>query len=179
MSKVIIRRILLAVCGIILGLNLYMANANSLVGNKLPMPFGYGAAVVLSGSMEPTLSVNDLIIVQEAPTYAIDDIVVFQGGNDLIVHRIISLEDGMCHTQGDANNIADEPIEMSKIKGKVILAVPFVGMIVNMLKTPIGTFVVLGAAFLLIEKSNQKERKKDAEELDKIREEIKRLKDET
>ena len=39
----------LLLCGAILGLNIYSANAGKLVGNKLPMPFGYGAAVVLSG----------------------------------------------------------------------------------------------------------------------------------
>ena len=62
-GKDILRVLLLAVCGLVLGLNIYSANAKSLVGNHLPMPFGYGAAVVLSGSMEPTLSVGDLILV--------------------------------------------------------------------------------------------------------------------
>ena len=57
--KNIIRIGLLALCGAVLGVNLYFANAGSLLGDKLPMPFGYGAAVVLSGSMEPALSKGD------------------------------------------------------------------------------------------------------------------------
>ena len=177
MSKAIGRRILLAVCGVILGVNLYSANANSLVGNQLPMPFGYGAAVVLSGSMEPELSVNDLIFVKESKTYAIDEVVVFQSGKELVVHRIVDIADGMVQTKGDANNATDEPVELSAIKGKVVLAIPFIGALVSILKTPVGTALTLAVAFLLIEMSNRKERQKDDEELDKIREEIRKLKE--
>ena len=84
----LIRRISLAILGILLGLNVYFANAQSLAGNKLPMPLGFGVAVVLSGSMEPTLSVNDVIIVRESESYNINDIVVYDSGREMIVHRI-------------------------------------------------------------------------------------------
>ena len=86
------RLLLLILCGVILGVNVYLANANSLVGNQLPMPFGYGAAVVLSGSMEPEFSKGDLIVVNETDTYEVNDIVVFQDGNSLVVHRIINID---------------------------------------------------------------------------------------
>ena len=43
----ILRRILLIIIGLILGVNVYLANAKGIVGNKLPMPFGYGMANVL------------------------------------------------------------------------------------------------------------------------------------
>ena len=43
------RRVVLVLLGIVLGVNVYLANAQRLVGNQLPMPFGYGAAMVLSG----------------------------------------------------------------------------------------------------------------------------------
>ena len=58
-----------------------MINAKNLVGNNLPMPFGYGAAVVLSGSMEPAFSKGDLIIVKETDEYGLNDIVVFESEN--------------------------------------------------------------------------------------------------
>ena len=45
-----------------MGINVYLWNASSLAGNAMPMPFGFGMAVVLSGSMEPVLSVNDLLL---------------------------------------------------------------------------------------------------------------------
>ena len=70
------RLLLLILCGLVIGVNMYLANANSLVGNQLPMPFGYGAAVVLSGSMEPEFSEGDLIFVKETESYKQNDIVV-------------------------------------------------------------------------------------------------------
>ena len=178
MSKTFIRRILLILCGIALGVNIYNINANNLVGNKLPMPFGYGMAVVLSGSMEPAYSVNDLIVVKEAEEYAVGDVVVFQDAHDLVVHRIVELSEEEVRTQGDANNVADEPVDISAIKGAVIFSVPAVGKIVNILKSPVGIIVLLAIALLLLEMPYITEKKTHNEELEKIREEIRRLKEE-
>lgn len=175
--KNIIRLVLLILCGILLGVNVYLANANSLVGNQLPMPFGYGAAVVLSGSMEPTLSKGDLIVVEEADSYAVDDMVVYQDGRSLVVHRVIEITEEGVITQGDANNTPDAPVEAKVIKGKVWFYIPWVGELVNLLKTPIGTIVILASAILLVEIPRRREKQKDDMERQKIIDEIKRLKD--
>lgn len=178
MSKTVIRRILLALCGIILGINIYNINAKNLVGNQLPMPFGYGMAVVLSGSMEPTYSVNDLIVVKEAKSYQEGDVVVFQDVYDLVVHRIVAVSEAEVTTQGDANNTADEPIPLTAVKGKVIFSVPGIGSLVTALKSPVSIAILLAVAVLLLEMPYRMEKKKDKEDLDKIREEIRRLKEE-
>lgn len=178
MSRTVIRRILLVICGIILGINIYHINAANLVGNKLPMPFGYGMAVVLSGSMEPTYSINDLIVVKEIEEYQIGDIVVFQDVYDLVVHRIVAISGDEIQTQGDANNMMDEPVMVSTIKGKVILSVPAIGKIVNMLKHPAAIVVLLALAIGLLELPYINDKKKHNDELEKIREEIRRLKEE-
>lgn len=170
------RLLLLVLCGVIVGLNVYQANANNLVGNQLPMPFGYGTAVVLSGSMEPEFSEGDLIVVKETDIYEVDDIVVFQEGNSLTVHRIINIDGETITTKGDANNTADAPIQASAVKGKVLFWIPFAGKIVEALKTPLGTIGILAAAIALIELPRRKEKKKDDEEKQKILEEIERLK---
>lgn len=162
----------------ILGLNLYQLNANRLVGNQLPMPFGYGAAVVLSGSMEPEFSKGDLIFVKETLEYAENDIVVFQDGNTLVVHRIVEIDEDTITTKGDANNAADEPITQEVIKGEVIGCIPFVGEIVNLIKTPLGTLAVAAAAIALVEIPRRREKQKDDDERQKIIDEIKKLKDE-
>lgn len=46
-QRSILRRILLIIIGLILGVNVYLANAKGIVGNKLPMRFGYGMTNVL------------------------------------------------------------------------------------------------------------------------------------
>lgn len=173
------RLILIIICGLMIGVNVYLANANSLIGNQLPMPFGYGAAVVLSGSMEPEFSAGDLIVVKETENYKQNDIVVFQDGNSLVVHRIINIEGETITTKGDANNTADEPINVSTVKGKVLFWIPYAGNIAGFMKTPLGTICIIAAAIALIEIPRRNEKKKDDEEKQKIIEEIERLKQET
>lgn len=179
-AKNVIRIVLLVLCGLILGLNIYSFNANSLIGNKLPMPFGYGAAVVLSGSMEPELSTGDLIIVKELESYqySVNEVVVFQDPASLVVHRIVQKDGKMLVTKGDANDAFDEPINVSDVKGKVIFKLPFVGTIINFLKTPVGTALIIIAAILLLEIPRRRERKHDEDERQKIIDEIRKLKDE-
>ena len=176
--KKILRLAVLILCGATVGINVYLANASSLIGNKLPMPFGYGAAVVLSGSMEPELSKGDLIIVKPTDALTVGKVVVFQDGRSLVVHRIIEENGDEITTQGDANNTADAPIKKAYVKGEVILAIPYVGTAVELIKTPIGTILILALAFLLMEAPRFKKRQKQTDEIDKIKEEIRRLKQE-
>lgn len=176
-SSALLRRLILAVLGIILGVNTYLANARSLAGNQMPMPFGLGMAVVLSGSMEPMLKIDDMIIVRETGSYDVGDIVVYQNENTLIVHRVIARDGEIVVTQGDANNAADAPIDISVIKGEVIAHIPGLGMAVNALKTPAGILIVLLVAFAMMELSFRKEKDKDEKELEAIKAEIRRLKD--
>lgn len=172
------RHILLVICGLLLGINIYFVNANNLLGNKLPMPFGYGAAVVLSGSMEPTFSKDDLIIVKKKDSFDIGDIVVYQSNNSLVVHRVVSMDGDMVVTKGDANNIEDASFDKSAIKGVVIGCIPSLGIVVNAIKTPAGTVVVLLCAFLLTELSFRKQKASDDKRIEDIKAEIRRLKEE-
>ncbi len=176
--KTIARVLLIVLAGGVLGLNVFTWNARTLTGNALPMPMGYGAAVVLTGSMEPTISGNDLILVAERDSYEVDDIVVYQSGAVLVVHRIVELDGESVITKGDANNTVDEPVKLSAIKGEVIGVVPAVGTVVKILKTPAATAALLGAAVLLMEASYRKEKRKGDDELEQLKEEIRKLKDE-
>jgi signal peptidase len=117
------------------------------------MPFGYGMSVVLSGSMEPVLSVNDLVFIRETKNVQPGDIIVYESGGSLIIHRVLSTEGGVIITKGDANNVADEPFDLAAVKGKMIGHVPGVGALIRVLKTPAGTFALMAAAVLLIDLS--------------------------
>lgn len=178
-KKNIIRTVLrlssLAVCGVILGVNVYLANANRLVGNQMPMPFGYGASIVLSGSMEPEFSKGDLIIVAEADSYKKDDVVVFHDGSGLVVHRIIEESEDTVTTQGDANNVADEPIQRSAIKAKVLFHIDKLGSVLGFFKTPIGIILTISIAIALVELPRLKKKEEDDEDKQLLLEEIKRL----
>lgn len=174
--KTILRIVALSCVGIFLGFNIYLWNAQGLTGNALPMPFGFGSAVVLSGSMEPTFSVDDLIFVKAQDSYSVGDVVVYQSGSILVVHRIITIDGDTVVTQGDANNAADGEMDISLIKGRVIGSVSNAGAMVRLIKSPIVSIVLLAGSVLLLERSYRKEKQQGNEELDKIKEEIRRLK---
>lgn len=177
-KRIALRAVLIAVIGISIGLAVYSWNARRVVGNSMPMPFGIGVSVVLSGSMEPELSVNDLVVVKSADEYEIGDIVVYQSGNDLIIHRIIAIndEEEKITTKGDANNVEDAEISISAVKGKLSFSLPFVGLIVRGLKTVPGTLIVILGSLFLMNLSWRKEKEEADSDIDRIKEEIRRLK---
>ena len=168
----------LILTGIIFGINVYLWNARTLAGNSLPMPFGIGAAVVLSGSMEPTLRVNDVIFFRETETFEEGDIVVFQDRGKHVVHRVIALQEDQMVTKGDANNAADEPVLLENVRGTVVFSIPAVGGVIRVLKTPVGTICLLALLVFLLEFPHYQERKKGQEDLEKIKEEIRKLRTE-
>ena len=175
-KKTVFRYIVFSFIGIVLGLFVYTQNAKGLLKDKIPMPFGYGMSVVLSGSMESRLSVDDLVIIKATDNYKVNDIVLFQYGNSLVIHRIIEIDGDTVTTKGDANNTADEPINKSQIKGVLVYDIAGLGAVVNILKQPVSVFIILAAAFLLTEFSYRKEKDTDTEELDEIKKMIEELK---
>ena len=175
-KKTVFRYIVFSFIGIVLGLFVYTQNAKGLLKDKIPMPFGYGMSVVLSGSMESRLSVDDLVIIKATDNYKVNDIVLFQDGNSFVIHRIIEIDGDTVTTKGDANNTADEPINKSQIKGVLVYDIAGLGAVVNILKQPVSVFIILAAAFLLTEFSYRKEKDTDTEELDEIKKMIEELK---
>lgn len=171
-----LRRLVLVLLGLLMGLQIYFVNAGRVMGDLLPMPFGYGAAVVLSGSMEPTYSAGDLLIVKKADHYQTGDIVVYQTGQNLVVHRIIDMNGETVTTQGDANNAPDEPFAVTQIKGISVGSIPFVGTWFRILKTPAGLMAAFLCTVFLTEISFRKQSDAGAAELEKLKEEIQRLK---
>lgn len=168
---------LLILACILFGFSLYTCNSVKTSGDKLLMPFGYGAAVVISGSMEPTINIDDLIIIKTFDKYIDDDIVVFYMDGVLVVHRIVSIdyENGLVITKGDANNTEDEPIEISSIKGKVISVKRNVGWFIDFVRSPIVVVTVIICAFLLMEYSFRKEKEEKKNKIEEIKEEIRKL----
>ena len=176
-KKTVLRYGLIVLIALVLGLGIYQWNATALTNDRLPMPLGFGMAVVVSGSMEPELSVNDVVIVCPQDSYDVGDVVVFQSENTLVIHRIIEQLDGnMIVTQGDANNTPDEPISLDNVKGEMVFCIPWLGVLVSFFQSTIGTLLLLTLAVFLYVRSWRNEKKEDKQKMDEIREEIERLK---
>lgn len=170
--------LLLVLVSLLLGWNLYCWNAERLLNNSMPMPFGYGVSVVLSGSMEPTLSVDDLVLIRQTQDVQVGDVIVYQRSGELIIHRVIEADGDTLVTQGDANNAADEPISRDSVKGCMVGSVPYLGMLVRALRSPVGIIAVLALAILLLELSYRRGNTADDEQ-EALRDEIRRLKEQS
>lgn len=176
-KQLVLRLLIILLLSLFLGVTVYMLNAKRVMKNLMPMPFGVGSAVVLSGSMEPTLSVNDLVVVRAAEHYSKDDIVVFQSGPELVIHRVVSVENGKLVTRGDANDTEDPPISTELVKGRLILVIPYVGLLIRGLQTLPGILIVLALAVFMLRLSWQKEKDASSREQDAIKAEIRLLRD--
>ena len=179
-GRIAFRVVLIVIISLTIGLTVYTWNSRKLLHDELPMPFGIGVSVVLTGSMEPTLEPNDLVVIKRAGSYSVGDIVVFQDGSSLVIHRIIEADEaeGTVVTKGDANSADDGNIPLENIKGKLSFSVPGVGKVIKALKSVPGIIITLTVAALLMFTSWNGEKKKSNSELDKLKEEIRKLKEE-
>lgn len=80
----------------------------------------YRPAVVVSGSMEPAIGSNDLIMIKLTGKVAEGDIAVYRSDKEIIAHRVIEVNDDTIITKGDANNVSDEPVDRDDIIGIVV-----------------------------------------------------------
>ncbi len=91
--------------------------------------FGYRILYVVTGSMEPTISVDDYVVVKSADTSSLQkgDIIAFYSEDPeirgkLVIHRILEVEeDGSFIMKGDANPVADSlAVRPDQVVGKYV-----------------------------------------------------------
>jgi len=146
----------------VLLINVYVIGARAFMGDPLPTVFGYSWAVIGSGSMEPAIKVNDMVIIKKQDDYNVGDIVTYRSGNISVTHRVVEKSDTGCITKGDFNNVEDPyMIPMENIVGRVVCIVPWVGLFVGYLKTPTGVagLVIIGLILALKPMVGQRESK--------------------
>lgn len=111
---------------VVIGFFLFLA---ALISGYFPLfMLGVGSA-----SMHPSINTGDAVIglkVKENEL-KLNDIVVYQGDDRLVVHRLVGIEEKnnklYYHTKGDNNNTEDGiDITYDRIKGKVLFRIPYI-----------------------------------------------------
>jgi len=148
---------------VILLINGYLLAAKLIFKNDLPKVFGYAQIIVISGSMQPAINVGDLLIIKEQISYQANDIITFHSDQNLVTHRVIEVSNDGINTQGDANNVADDPVPLTAVEGKMVLLIPGAGNLILFLKSPLGILLMLALLFLIIEVPFWIERRKQKE----------------
>lgn len=106
---------------------------------------GYATLEVVSGSMEPTIDIGDLIIInQKDKKYKKNDIITFKDVNSsFVTHRIIKIDGKKIITKGDNNNSKDEGyITKDKIVGKYVFKINKLGFLVKSIKNPVTLTII-------------------------------------
>jgi len=131
--------------------------------------------VVSSGSMEPSLNVFDVLVVQGNEPFdniKKGDIIVFDrpsGHDRVIVHRVNEILDEdprILRTRGDANPASipgtDFPITEEEYIGKVVYVVPQIGYVTRILTPPINYIIIAVIIGIMIFKQFGKSRKPES-----------------
>lgn len=145
--------VLTVLLAVLLLSNVYMLIVRKATGKLQPDVLGWSWAVVVSGSMEPTINIDDLVVVHKQKSYGERDIISFESGSSVVTHRIIrENDDGTFVTQGDFNNTEDsKPVSQEKIIGKVVLVIPGVGKMIKFFQEPLGISLIVFVGLLIIE----------------------------
>ena len=131
---------------------------------RLPIVGQYRVLVIHGGSMEPSIKLGSVIITKsiDPNLVKVGDIVSFsipdsKAGNNksqtIATHRVVDIKREKIYrdigtlsfrTKGDANQEPDmQMIGAANILGKVRIAIPYAGYVVQFSKTPLGIVVMI------------------------------------
>ena len=114
--------------------------------------------VVITGSMEPAISVGSLVFTQEvdAKSLKVSDIIAFTSPDDpkgTIIHRIHSIKSTdplRFETKGDNNNAPDNwDVVVVGVIGKHLFSIPYLGHPAAFIRTPLGFAIMIGLPALI------------------------------
>lgn len=125
-----------------------------LMGSRL---VGLQVFNVISGSMEPTYSVGDLLYVKtvDPDSVKVGDPITFVLNEDLVVatHRVVAIdsEKRQFITKGDANETEDaSPVHFNNLIGVPTFAIPLLGYISAYIQSPPGMYVAIALGVVLL-----------------------------
>ena len=127
---------------------------------KRPFFFGYATFVVISGSMEPTIHVGDVIIIEKVSSMdelKERDIVTYHGREDsfkgkTVTHRIIRIEGDKIVTKGDSvMNVKEDPaITYNDVIGKYVKTSAFLTTLYSVFTSKYGFLFIVFIPLMIL-----------------------------
>lgn len=157
LSKIFLYFLVLVLVIIMILFALYFIDIHRNMKNGVTKRPLFGAYIIISPSMVPTINVEDAILIQrkEAKELKVGDIITFLSNDPrysglTITHRIVGIErskkgDLYFRTKGDNNNSEDATlVSYRNICGKVIFKIPKIGYLQQFLTNIYGwVFVII------------------------------------
>lgn len=170
--KKILKIILILVVVVIIVFNVVLIYKAHNSKEEMPDFLGYTPYIIISGSMEPKIPINSIIVTKKVDKDKIEvgDIVSYvpNGSNKVVTHRVVKMtylptenwngknidassdrgvtekdSEILYEMKGDSNIYSDGfLITYSQIKGKYLFTIPILGKIVSLAKTPQGVVIL-------------------------------------
>lgn len=127
--------------------------------SKLEHLISYKFYIIVSGSMQPEINVGDVVVVKKANPVEVGEVIAYQNGANVVVHRVIDKQEvndqTLYTTKGDFNNVPDiNHIRQNQVIGLCKYTIPKIGYIsifaTQHPKITIGIFVALILVCILI-----------------------------
>lgn len=134
----------------------------------VPKLLGIQTYNVISGSMEPSISVGSIVYVKNAEFDALaeGDVIAFESGASVVTHRITSIDSQskLITTKGDANDTEDfVPVAYVNVIGRVVAHVPFLGYLASWLSEITGKVIAVMLLIIGLLLSNAGDKSQDKE----------------
>lgn len=103
---------------------------------------GFKFLNILTGSMTPTMPINTVVVVKKIPIDQVElgDVITFKMGDSNVTHRVVEINNSgrntVLYTQGDAaqNQGSRETVTEDNFVGVVIFHIPYLGVLLNLIK---------------------------------------------
>lgn len=149
--KSIITKIIWIFLIIIVIFNIYNFVSINILHKDLATINGYALLEVVSGSMEPTIKVGDLILIDtKYKEINKKDIITFYDINgSFVTHRVMDFERDSIITKGDANDSIDEAFSKDNVVGVYVTKFSGVGKLMSSFKNPFVMVMILIIGILI------------------------------
>lgn len=139
---------------------------------------------IVSESMEPTLEINDVVIVKKCAISQIreGDIITFKQDERTISHRILDViqenEIIKFKTKGDNNEIPDSDlVDSEQVYGKVLFSIKGIGKIISYIQNARGFINIVIFAIIVYILVNLRDKQKNSRKMKRKKYEIKKMRD--
>lgn len=139
---------------------------------------------IVSESMEPTLDINDVVIVQRcAPSELKEgDIITYKQEDRTISHRILDItkekETIKIKTKGDNNEIPDPyEVEVGQVYGKVLFHIKKIGKLISYIQNVRGFINIAIFAIIVFIMVSLRDKQRNTRKIKRKKYEIKKIRD--
>lgn len=139
---------------------------------------------IVSESMEPTLEINDVVVVKtcEATQLQKGDIITFQQDGRIISHRILDITKEKkiikFRTKGDNNEIPDSDlIPEGQVYGKVLFSIKKIGKIISYIQNIRGLINIVFFVIIVYILVSLRDKQKNTRKMKRKKYEIKKIRD--